>query len=114
MDDLDKKALLFDFYGELLTGRQRQIYDDAVNGDLSLAEIAAKYGITRQGASDQLRRTTGKLASYEKTLGMVKRYRTIGAIVRQMDTICETEGASVSKKEIRRFASRIRQALDSE
>ena len=100
--------------GSSVSDRQRRIYDDAVNGDLSLTEIASKYGITKQGASDQLRRTTDKLTSYEKSLGMVSRYRTISAIVRQMEALCEKEETSFSKKDLRRYAGQIKKALDSE
>ena len=44
-----RMAMLFDFYGDILTPRQREFYDLYYNEDLSLAEIAENYGITRQG-----------------------------------------------------------------
>ena len=43
-----RMALLFDFYGDVLTDRQKEFYDLYYNEDLSLAEIAENYGITRQ------------------------------------------------------------------
>ena len=46
-----RMALLYDFYGDMLTDRQKEFYDLYYNEDLSLAEIAENYGITRQGQS---------------------------------------------------------------
>ena len=43
-----RMALLYDFYGDMLTDRQKEFYDLYYNEDLSLAEIAENYGITRQ------------------------------------------------------------------
>ena len=60
---MDQKAfhmtLLFDFYGDLLTDRQKEFYDLYHNEDLSLAEIAENAGITRQGVRDVLEEKTG-------------------------------------------------------
>ena len=44
-----RMAMLYDFYGDLLTPRQKEFYDLYYNDDLSLAEIAENYDITRQG-----------------------------------------------------------------
>ena len=44
-----RMTMLFDFYGELLTDRQKEFYDLYYNEDLSLSEIAENYGISRQG-----------------------------------------------------------------
>ena len=45
-------TMLFDFYGEILTDRQKEFFDLYYNEDLSLAEIAENYGISRQGVRD--------------------------------------------------------------
>ena len=47
-----RMTMLFDFYGEILTERQKEFYDLYYNEDLSLAEIAENYGISRQGVRD--------------------------------------------------------------
>ena len=49
MEKIVWQGLLYDFYGELLTERQRHIYEDVVFNDLSLSEIAREEGISRQG-----------------------------------------------------------------
>lgn len=51
MDKLARQALLYDFYGELLTEHQRNIYEDVVLNDYSLSEVAQDQGISRQGGS---------------------------------------------------------------
>ena len=49
-----RMTMLFDFYGELLTDRQKEFYDLYYNEDLSLSEIAENYGISRQGERDDI------------------------------------------------------------
>ena len=55
-DETVWRTMLFDFYGDLLTDKQREYYDLHYNQDLSLAEIAASSGISRQGVWDNIRR----------------------------------------------------------
>ncbi|MDR0249235.1 MAG: YlxM family DNA-binding protein [Oscillospiraceae bacterium] len=72
--DVATMALLLDFYGELLTERQREFFDLYHNGDLSLAEIAADADISRQGVRDILVRAEELLLGYEQKLGLVERF----------------------------------------
>ncbi len=51
-----RMAMLYDFYGDVLTDRQKEFYDLYYNEDLSLGEIAENYGITRQGVRDVIKR----------------------------------------------------------
>lgn len=67
-------SLLFDFYGELLKPTCRQAVDLYYNEDLSLAEIAAQTGITRQGVRDSIKRSEDKLFELENKLGLFKRF----------------------------------------
>lgn len=74
MDRILEQSLLYDFYGELLTTHQKEIYEDFVLDDLSLAEIAEVHGISRQGVHDIVRRTNRQLAGYEDKLHLVERF----------------------------------------
>ena len=47
MNDILEQALLYDFYCELLTSHQKEIYEQFVLEDLSLSEIAGEAGISR-------------------------------------------------------------------
>ena len=68
-------SLLFDYYGDLLTEKQRTCFDLYYNQDLSLGEIAQEAGVSRQGVHDMLTRTAAKLFDMEKRLGMAERFR---------------------------------------
>ena len=54
-----RMTMLFDFYGEVLTDRQKEFFDLYYNEDLSLAEIAENSGISRQGVRDVIVRAEG-------------------------------------------------------
>ena len=70
-----KKAYLLDFYGDVLTERKKEVLDMYYNEDLSLAEIAANEGITRQGVRDAIKRAEAQLFEMESKLGFEKRMR---------------------------------------
>lgn len=72
MDAL-QMALLFDYYGELLTERQRMCFDLRYNQDLSLAEIAQELNVSRQGVHDNLSRAEALLVNMEQKTGCVRR-----------------------------------------
>ncbi len=67
-------SLLFDFYGELLTDKQKELFDLYYNEDLSLAEIAEIASISRQGVRDAIIRSECVLRDAEEKLGFVRRY----------------------------------------
>lgn len=66
-------TLLLDYYGELLTEKQKTCFDLYYNQDLSLGEIAEEAGISRQGVHDSLARAEAILLDYEQKLGCVAR-----------------------------------------
>lgn len=67
-------ALLYDFYGPLLTPRQQQLIQAYYLEDLSLAEIAGEDGVSRQAVHDLIRRSEAALHHYEERLGFVREY----------------------------------------
>ncbi len=68
------RALLLDFYGELLTEKQRRYWDLHWNEDYSLAEIAELEGLSRQGVWDILRRAEANLRDVEEKTGLIRRF----------------------------------------
>jgi len=73
-DDTLKMTMLFDFFGELLTEKQREYFDLYHNEDLSLSEIAEKTGITRQGVYDIIARAERSLDEMERKTGVIRRW----------------------------------------
>lgn len=72
-----RMAMLFDFYGDVLTDRQKEFYDLYYNEDLSLGEIAENYGISRQGVRDVIVRAEASLTELEDKTGLIKRFHTM-------------------------------------
>ena len=72
MDALEM-TLLYDYYGDLLTERQKTCFDLYYNQDLSLAEIAQELQVSRQGVYDNLSRAEATLRNMEEKTGCVRR-----------------------------------------
>ncbi|MEE0981495.1 MAG: sigma factor-like helix-turn-helix DNA-binding protein [Acutalibacteraceae bacterium] len=70
-------TLLLDFYGDMLTDKQRSFISYYYNDDLSLSEIAADEGITRQGVRDAIKRAETQLIAMEERLGLVARFENM-------------------------------------
>lgn len=68
-------ALLFDFYGPLLTPRQQELMRAYYLEDLSLAEIAGEDGVSRQAVHDLIKRAEAALQEYEEKLGFLREHR---------------------------------------
>lgn len=68
-------SLLLDFYGPMLTEKQKRIVEYYYDDDLSLSEIAENEGITRQGVRDFVKRAEGQLLEMEEKLGLAHRFR---------------------------------------
>lgn len=77
LDEIVTQSILYDFYGELLSDHKKQIFEDYVLNDLSLSEIAAEKGISRQGVYDIVKRCTLELKEYEEKLSLVSRFKSI-------------------------------------
>ena len=89
MEEKVEQAYLYDFYGELLNEHQRRIYEYFVFEDLSLAEIAAEEGISRQGVADMVKRCERKLASYETKLHLVEKFLSVKKSVEKIHELSE-------------------------
>ena len=69
-----RMTMLYDFYGELLTERQKEFFDLYYNEDLSLSEIAENSGISRQGVRDVIVRAEGIMQEVEDKTGLIRRF----------------------------------------
>ena len=70
-------SYLLDFYGDVLTEKQRDVMEQYYNDDLSLSEIADNFGITRQGVRDAIKRGEGTILELEDKVGFARRYRAV-------------------------------------
>ncbi len=77
LDEIVEQSILYDFYGELLSEHKKRIFEDYVLNDLSLGEIAAEQGISRQGVRDIVKRCTQELKEYEAKLSLVSKFRSV-------------------------------------
>ena len=77
--------MLYDFYGALLTERQRQVMELYHEENLSLAEIAEEFGISRQGVHDTLKNAHKALEGYEEKLGLMEKFRKTSDAIRERD-----------------------------
>lgn len=82
-----RMAMLYDFYGDLLTPRQKEFYDLYYNEDLSLAEIAENYEITRQGVRDIVVRAEKALEEIEEKTGLIRRYHQTRAATAELTEV---------------------------
>lgn len=87
MNDILEQALLYDFYGELLNRHQKEIYEQFILEDLSLSEIAADAGISRQGVHDLVKRCQKALEGYEQKLHLVEKFLSIKKNVQEIEEV---------------------------
>lgn len=117
MEKIVEQGLLYDFYGELLTEHQRQIYEGIVYENLSLGEIAAEQGISRQGVHDIVKRCDKALSSYEDKLQLIARFMKIKDRIKEIDALTgryeqdETEDKAAYCRKIRQLSAEILEEL---
>ena len=105
-------TLLLDFYGDMLTDKQRTFISYYYNDDLSLSEIAANEGITRQGVRDAIKRAEAQLVGMEERLGLVTRFENmksgLGEIIEVSDEIAAYNREHTLSKEINDATAKIK------
>lgn len=104
MDALEM-TLLFDYYGELLTERQRMCFDLRYNQDLSLGEIAQELRVSRQGVYDNLNRAEALLRNMEEKTGCVRRdlqcrraARSILTAAQRLEALLDGQAAALARQ----------------
>lgn len=101
MDILEKKEhyiILFDFYENLLTLKQREYFKDYYFADMSLAEIANERGISRNAVFDQLKKIYVLLDEYEEKLSLFKKYEQRENVYEELETINDEKIRSLIEK----------------
>ena len=97
-----RMTMLYDFYGELLTDRQKEFFDLYYNEDLSLGEIAENNGISRQGVRDVIVRAEATMLEFEDKTGLIRRFQQMQD---NINTIVES-AAELKTINYRQFESR--------
>ena len=106
-----RMTMLFDFYGELLTERQKEFYELYYDEDLSLSEIAENYGISRQGVRDVIVRAEAIMTDLEDKTGLMKRFmlmqQQVQAILDAAEKIQTVNYRQYDNPELARLANEI-------
>lgn len=84
-----RMTMLYDFYGEVLTPRQKEFFDLYYNEDLSLGEIAENYGVTRQAVRDIVSRAEGTMAGLEDKTHLIRRFREQQEQLGELDALAD-------------------------
>lgn len=92
MDDLGRLLLLYDFYGSLLTEKQRRAFELHYDHDLSLGEVAEDLEVSRPAVADLLRRARGQLMAFEAHVGAVGRWQEERRVLGDVLAILTGEG----------------------
>ncbi|MCL1845160.1 MAG: DNA-binding protein [Defluviitaleaceae bacterium] len=108
-----RKNLLYDFYENLLTHRQREIFAMHHMDDCSLAEIGATEGITPQAVADILKRSGTRLEYYDKRLGLIEKHENRKTDVRKIRLLLEDFENNPQTPEAPAIISQIRRHLEN-
>jgi len=105
MEEIVELSLLFDFYGEMLGDHKKQIFEDYVLNDLSLAEIADEEGISRQGVHDIVKRCTKQLKDYEAALHLVEKFQNMKKKLTDVSELLSIEVSNNSNQNLEKAKS---------
>lgn len=94
MEVLEKVNLtiLFDIYAELLTEKQRKVYEMYINEDAGLSEIGEQFGFTRQAAKDTINSVTAQLYSYEDKLKLKQQFEQNNKLIDEVLSLKTFDG----------------------
>lgn len=115
MEKIVEYALLYDFYGTLLTEHQQRIYEDYVYQNYSIGEIAEEVGISRQGVHDLIKRCNRILEGYEEKLQLLSKFSSTKEKVNEISRLikaCLVEDETGNKEEQKQILCQIKQISD--
>ncbi len=111
LQEVFELSMLYDFYGELLGDHKKQIFEDYILNDLSLAEIADNTGMSRQGVHDAIKRCTKALRGYEEKLHLAKKFEGAKQLVGEIQQISGEITQTGDVGRIREIVSRAERIL---
>ncbi len=85
MKDINRIIILYDYYEELLTDKQKRYFVDYYFNDLSLSEMSENYNVSRNAISKQLNDVVEKLETYESKLKLYEKRKVILNIIKDID-----------------------------
>ena len=85
MEERDYLIILYDFYSELLSDKQREYFEDYYFNNLSLGEISENIGISRNAIHKAIKNIEDKLYFYEDKLGLYKKREELFDIIKDLD-----------------------------
>lgn len=113
MNEILRRTLLFDFYGELLTAHQQEVYQEVVFNDVSFSELAQSEHVSRQSIHELVRKCDRLLEAYEEKLHLVSRFESIKANVGKIrqEVMLSDENGPASREAILEITDRILKEL---
>ena len=111
-------SYLLDFYGNVLTEKQRDMMQQYYNMDLSLSEIADNFGITRQGVRDSIKRGECVLTELEEQVGFAEKYHSLMDGIDKIKTLAQNiafynSASYTTNDDIHKSATDIMKIIDS-
>ena len=117
LSDEKKNSLVrhLGYYGPLLTETQREFTQLYVDDDLSLSEIAARYGVTRQSVCDTIRKAEKIMDQYESKLSLMARsMESVSLIEKAMEAADRMECTGTAEQDKAVILETLRQLLIKE
>ena len=111
MEKIVQQGILYDFYGELLTEHQKQVYESVVYENLSLGEIADDLGVSRQAVHDLIKRCDKILEGYETKLGLVRKFGEVRTRIESMEEMLNRPIREGDRQKLQTLTSEIRELL---
>lgn len=113
-DNIARVSLLFDFYGELLTKRQKEVMELYYEENLSLSEIADEFSISRQGVHDALKNAEKALTGYEEKLGLVEKMQNSRQAIEAIDASIDQLAAGCQDPQMAAKLQEIKAIIDKQ
>ena len=91
MEKIYERSMLYDFYGELLTEHQKNIFEEVVFDDMYLGEVTEAHNTRRQAVHEMERRNTKQMENYEAKLGLVHKFLKLTDKVNEIKRLTDSE-----------------------